>query len=269
MFMVQSVVDSELDPRVSAMPFIDVRRSIALAHLAGHRAGTALIDIVYPKRCASCGERGKWVCEACLARLSLFEESVCAGCGVPKALEICACADMVPGLRQVRSVGPFTGWLRDAIHSFKYHHEWARFEHLGPQLATIVAKMQPLDGLVPVPLHRSRLRDRGFNQSAVLATMVGERLGLPVVSALERTRATVQQTGLSATERQQNVDGAFAVANGIDLGGANLLLIDDVVTTGAVLNACATTLVRGGAASVRAATLARQVSIRPNADVAE
>jgi ComF family protein len=196
-----------------------------------------------------------------LTRLRLFEEPVCAGCGVPEALGICACTGMAAALLQVRAVGPFSGWLRDAIHSFKYHHEWARVEHLGPQLAKVVDQMQPVDALVPVPLHRSRLRERGFNQSTVLATMVGDKLGIPVLSALERTRATAQQTGLSAAERRLNVEGAFAVSGATDLRGAQLLLIDDVVTTGAVLNACATTLRRGGAASVRAATLARQLTI--------
>lgn len=243
------------------MPSLDVRRSIAMARSAGHRAGMALVDTIYPKRCAGCRERGKWVCDECLARLTLFEPPLCAGCGVPEALETCGCADMVPALRQVRSAGPFTGWLRDAIHSFKYHHEWSRVDHLGPLLIPVVASLQPVDGLVPVPLHSRRLRDRGFNQSAVLAEMVGKRLNLPIVSALERTRATAQQTGLSAAERRQNVDGAFAVASASDLSGAHLLLIDDVVTTGAVLNACATTLVSGGAATLRAATLARQLSI--------
>ena len=200
------------------------------------------------------------MCNECLAHLSLFEEPICTRCGVPEALETCACAGMEAALCQVRAVGPFSGWLRDAIHSFKYHHEWARVEQLGPHLAKVVGQLQPIDALVPVPLHRNRLRERGFNQSAVLATMVGEQLGIPVLSALERTRATAQQTGLSAAERRLNVEGAFAVRGAGDLGGTQLLLIDDVVTTGAVLNACATTLSRGGATSVRAAALARQLS---------
>jgi ComF family protein len=155
-------------------------------------------------------------------------------------------------------LGPFDGWLRDSILSFKYHDEWARTEHLGLELARVVGPMQPVDALTPVPLHRSRLRARGYNQSALLAAVVAETLNLPVVEAVVRTRATAQQTRLSGPERTANVAGAFALSPGFDLSGANVVLIDDVVTTSSTLNACAQVLTDNGAVMVRAATLARQ-----------
>ena len=174
-------------------------------------------------------------------------------------LHACHCSDMAAALTQVRSAGPFAGWLRDSILTFKYHDEWARAEYLGLALARVVSDMQPVDALTPVPLHRSRLRARGYNQSALLAEIVAQTLSIPMVEAIVRTRATAQQTTLSGPERTANVAGAFARRPGFDLSGANVVLIDDVVTTGSTLNACAQVLTAHGAAIVRAATLARQI----------
>ena len=227
------------------------------ARWAVRHVGMSLLDIVYPRRCPSCRQRGAWVCAECLAGTDLFQEPMCGGCGVPLALFACRCADMASGLAQVRSGGPFSGWLREAILSFKYHDEWARAEHLGHELARVVATMSSVDALVPVPLHRSRLRSRGYNQSALLAQVAGDLHGLPVLEAISRTRPTAQQTTLSATDRATNVAGAFALAPGFDPAGRSLLVIDDVVTTGSTLNACAELLAEHGAAVVRAATLAR------------
>jgi ComF family protein len=189
----------------------------------------------------------------------LFQEPVCAGCGIPLDLAICHCSDMMLGLTQIRSLGPFAGWLREAILSFKYEEEWARADHLGRNLARVVATVSPVDALLPVPLHRSRLRARGYNQSGLLARVAGEVLDVRVVDGLIRTRATAQQTRLTAAERAANVAGAFAVSPGFDPAGRSIVLIDDVVTTGSTLNACAHLLSVNGAAVVRAATLARQL----------
>ncbi len=166
---------------------------------------------------------------------------------------------MAPGLAAIRSAGPFAAWLRDAVINFKYHDEWARADHLGRDLTRTVADMDDLDVLTPVPLHRSRLRERGYNQSALLANVVGDQLGLPVVDALLRTRSTKQQALLSAGDRAENVDGAFAIAPGFNVAGRRIVLIDDVITSGSTINACARILVDHGAATVRAATLARQL----------
>jgi ComF family protein len=113
--------------------------------------------------------------------------------------------------------------------------------------------------MVPVPLHPTRLRTRGYNQSALLAKVVSDSLGVPMVEAASRVRATDQQARLSGAQRVANVDGAFAVSPGFDPAGMHLILVDDVITTGATINSCARALVAGGAASVRAVTLARQL----------
>jgi ComF family protein len=166
---------------------------------------------------------------------------------------------MEAGLSGIRSVGPFDGWLRDAILNFKYYDEWARVEQLGECLARIVVEMEPAGAMVPVPLHPTRLRARGYNQSALLAKVLSDSLGVPMVEAASRIRATDQQARLSGAQRVANVDGAFAVRPGFDPAGMHLILVDDVITTGATINACARALVAGGAASVRAVTLARQL----------
>lgn len=225
----------------------------------GRSAGLAVTDIIYPRRCAGCRRRGTWVCADCASHVVAFQPPVCEGCGVPLSRSRCHCDDMAPSLVAVRSFGPFEGWLRESILRFKYDEEWGRVDYLGERLAASVSTLSQVDALVPVPLHRSRLRERGYNQSALLATSAGELLGLPVIEAAQRLRATSQQARLTGPERARNVDGAFAVAPGCDVTGLHLVLVDDVITTGSTINACATALATSGAASVSAVTLARQL----------
>jgi ComF family protein len=160
----------------------------------------------------------------------------------------------------VRAIGAYDGSLRTIVHALKYGGR----RSLAPALATLMRStgetvLTGADLAVPVPLHRSRLRARGFNQAADLAM----HLGLPVVQALRRTRATPSQTDLPAARRHANVRRAFVMRRGIDVAKRIVVLIDDVSTTGATLNACATVLLDGGATEVRAITAARVVSRRP------
>ena len=166
-------------------------------------------------------------------------------------------------IRRRRAVGPYEGVLRRLVHVFKYEQRLALAHPLGRLMREAGAGMlADADCAAPVPLHPRRQRARGFNQAAELAA----RLGLPVVGALRRTRATAPQTALPAAERRRNVGGAFAPARrfGIrprraDVAGACVVLVDDVTTTGATLDACARVLRRAGAREVRALTLARVV----------
>lgn len=191
-----------------------------------------------------------------MPQLPRFREPWCMRCGVPLAFGRCHCADLSPALDMLRSVAAYDGWLRQAIVSFKYHDEWSRADHLGQLLAMTVRLMPKADGIVPVPLHAKRLRQRGFNQSTLLAQVISRHVGVPVCDLLLRAKLTMQQVGLSAVERHHNVAGAFQLRSGQSAQGARFVLIDDVVTTGSTLGACAEALSQGGASFIGAATLA-------------
>jgi predicted amidophosphoribosyltransferase len=196
------------------------------------------------------------------------------------ARETCARCRRVAGPLTIRAVGPYEGRLRDVLHVFKYDGR----RSLGPALAALIRSqasdlLASADAVVPVPLHGARRRRRGFNQARDLAA----GLGPPVLDALRRTRATPAQAALTAGARRRNVRGAFAlapasrwsragwrasrgtrVARMADaLYGRAVVLVDDVVTTGATLEACAGVLRAAGAAEVRAVTVARAVIGRP------
>jgi ComF family protein len=149
--------------------------------------------------------------------------------------------------------------LRGAVIQTKYHGEWARIAELGPMVAGVCETLRPFDALVPVPLHPARLRQRGFNQSLLLARRAADFLHVPVEENLLRTRRTDSQVRLSANERLQNVMGAMEVQPGSKIAGRTFVVIDDVVTTGSTLAACAAVLSREGSQSVKAATFCREM----------
>ncbi len=217
------------------------------------------VDIVYPRRCATCGRRGAWVCTECEARYVPFAKPWCDRCGVPTNGQRCKCASTPPGLDRLRAFGPFDGWLRDAILQFKYEAEWARADHLAPLIASTMEDLHDIDALVPVPLHPARLRQRGFNQSLILAKHVGQLVNLPVEEPVVRSRRTQAQARLRGIDRAANVADAFAVPVAECVNGRAVVLIDDVVTTGSTLAACASALRAAGAASVSAVALAREM----------
>ena len=217
-----------------------------------------LVETVYPRRCAGCGRRGAWLCAACDAALPRLSPPWCPRCGASPGVAACRCAHLPDGVSSFRSVAPYAGWLREAIIAFKYDLEWDRAGHLAALLVPAIVDLPTIDALVPVPLHARRLRWRGFNQSALLADGLGRRAGIPVRHWLERTRETDQQARLGADERWANVSGAFAVGAGANPSGLHLLIVDDVLTTGATLSACAAALLTSGAAAVSAVTLARE-----------
>lgn len=213
-------------------------------------------DIVYPKRCATCRLRGTWVCSACEAATPAFAQPWCPRCGAPSGLQPCICGDLPTSVARLRSVGSYDGWIGDAVRRFKYEGEWARQGHLGLALAPLLtAEVPPGAWLVPVPAHRKRLRERGYDQAALLADSAASFSGHDCFELLERTRDTPHQVGLGQTERLANVQDAFAVRG--DVSGLHVVLVDDVVTTGATLGACATMLLDAGAIEVWAVTLAR------------
>lgn len=170
-------------------------------------------------------------------------------------------ADLPPPLLQLEWCAPFTGVTRRALHALKYDGE----RRLAPPLGAAIARRWARAGaggevLVPVPASPDRVRDRGYDQAALLAAEAGRRLGTPVSLAVERTRATTAQFDLDRAGRAANLGGAFGVASArrADIQGRWLILVDDVTTTGATLAACATVLLEAGAAAVSGLTVARE-----------
>ena len=203
----------------------------------------ALLDLIYPPRCAACGTRGVRLCGACVAQ--------CVPLPVqrrPRALPASS------ALQRALGIYPFEGVVREAIHVFKYNGE----RGLAVPLAALLAAHRPLeaDALAAVPLHAERQRERGFNQAALLAQELGRIWGIPLVTTLIRVRATDHQVGQSARDRSANVQGAF-VWDSQTPPPARIVLIDDVLTTGATLIACAEALCAAGASEVEGLTLAR------------
>lgn len=205
----------------------------------------ALIATLFAPPCATCGTildapLGGAVCPSCWAIIDRL---------APHRFAI------PPAIRDAMALGEYDGVLRDAIHALKYDGR----RTIGSGLSRIMAKqahplLQGADLVVPVPLHRSRERERGFNQSDTLAGS----LALPARRVLRRIRSTRPQVDLTAQERRQNVADAFVVTSrGMEPNGKVLVLVDDVTTTGATLEACARVLLAAGAREVRAITAAR------------
>jgi ComF family protein len=226
--------------------------------------GRTALDLIYPPRCPGCGRMGVLFCDACQARIEPLGSAACLHCGRPTSGgPLCfACRQPPSPLDDVISTGVFAGPLRDAIHALKYtgvrdlaHPLAARMAAHWPDVWRSHSVCAP-DLILPVPLHGSRIRERGYNQSALLARRLGPEVGLPVnEKALIRARATRPQVGLNAAARVRNVSGAFAVQG--DVAGRHIVLVDDVCTTGATLEACAAALKVAGAASVWGYTLSR------------
>ncbi len=223
-------------------------------------AAGALLGLVFPPRCVVCGRIDTWLCPECVAELPWITGPTCARCGLPiRRAGLCPRCRRDPlRLEGMRSVFLFKGALRRAVHQLKYRHARGLAEPLGGLLAGYWQEHPwPVDLIVPVPLHPSRMRRRGYNQAALLAYELGRRVGLPMdEDALQRVRSTPPQMRLDAVERRRNVAGAFRCRDG-RVRGRRVLLVDDVCTTGATLEACADGLRAGGAEAVWALTLAR------------
>jgi len=213
-----------------------------IARLATASAG--VLDVLVPQRCAGCNAFGRELCDECRAR---FER-------MPLAARARLASDL-----EVIAFGTHDGALRHAVLAIKFRHFRSGARLLGEMVARRVSFSG--DYLIPVPLHQARLRERGFNQADDIARGIGRVHGIPVAGhVIVRCRPTVAQSSLALPERRTNVSGAFAVGtSALDLSGAHLVLVDDVMTTGETLLACAAVLRKCGAAMVSAVVLARRL----------
>jgi len=231
------------------------------------------LDLILPASCAYCrcpvaGSGIPRFCGQCWSELAQVPGPVCPSCGrpfgSPESLshspehECFACRTRPPHFDQALAAGLFEGPLREAIHVYKYRPVRALGKPLAAWMTEQVRMTIHLDMAMPVPLHRERLRHRGFNQALLLAHGISERFSMPLLyDNLVRLRSTRPQVELSGQERAENVKGAFGLVRPAEVREKRVLLIDDVFTTGATMNECAKALKEAGAASVTVLTLAR------------
>jgi len=226
------------------------------------KAYRAALDMLFPPRCVGCGSFETFLCHRCEEGLPAATPPRCAVCWRPyRGSGPCPkCQQQRPAFTGLRSPYVFQDTVRELVHALKYDHQSALALPAASLLSRYLMRENlTADILMPVPLYPRRERARGYNQSALLARGLGRLVGLPVEErALTRERNTPSQAErASAGERRLNVEGAFRY-RGADLRGRRVLLIDDVATTGATLDACARVLRLSGAASVWALTLARE-----------
>lgn len=234
---------------------------IVLSPVAG-RLRRKVIDFFFPRYCVGCGKNGDFLCPVCRQTIPRILPPFCQRCGKPEASGgLCvSCWSVRSDLDGVRSPFRFDGVIRRAVHELKYHNVKA----LAGCLAELIAdylESNPVPGevLIPVPLHPRRLRQRGYNQSGLLAAELGSLMSLPVIEgSLRRVKDSLPQAkAATVEERWRNVKDAFACPAGV-LVGKQVILLDDVCTTGATLEAAAMALKAAGASLVWGVTLARE-----------
>jgi ComF family protein len=240
--------------------------------------GRRLVDVILPRQCYHCGQpvvsagRGGF-CDSCWSMIRLIKPPYCPCCGEPfqspvaltysPAYRCGTCRAHPPPFDHARAIGRYEGPLRQAIHLLKYRGKL----HLKQPLLQLAIEHfdahfpgTSFDAIIPVPLHRERLMQREFNQAAALARGLAGHLNIPILERLlVRVRSTRPQVELSGSERRQNVKQAFAVTNAAALEDKQVLVIDDVFTTGATLGEVARTLKIAGATRVDVFVLARVV----------
>lgn len=233
------------------------------------RTGEALLSLIYPPHCASCGastEAGVHLCADCAGKARTIEAPFCRMCSQPFDGAITSeftcsnCAGRKFHFDCAAARYLSRGVVREFIHRFKYNRDF----YLRHQLAAWAADAlddprlhAPIDAFVPVPLHATRQREREFNQAEEIARLLGRRAGIPLLPALRRIRYTTTQTRLDRHERMENLRNAFRVRHSPRVQSRHLVIVDDVFTTGATVDECARVLRLAGAASVRVVTVAR------------
>lgn len=227
----------------------------------------AALDFIFPINCLNCGSEGAFICHNCFSQLPWLHPPCCLYCAQPSSPTPCRWCRISP-LGLEGSTAPFVmeGPIKEAVLQLKYH----QVRGLTAVLAGLMENAWRSKGLsvglvLPVPLHPRRLRQRGYNQSELLAKALGKGLGLPCdPSLLVRTRDTPPQVGLGRDDRVLNVQNSFHSSEAVS--GKSVLIVDDVATTGSTLSACADALRKSGVTSVHALVLAREGHPSPKDD---
>ncbi|MBI5058014.1 MAG: ComF family protein [Nitrospirae bacterium] len=225
------------------------------------------LNTLFPETCPVCQNRAQDhvtapICSDCWQEVSPYKGPLCRRCGKPLVSgESATCGECIqdePAFVYARSFGLYEGALKKAINLLKFYG----IKRLSKPLSDIITqiKLPHVDAVIPVPLHEKRLRQREFNQSALLAKYLAESLGTDVVvNCLVKIRDTRPQVGLSSQERRKNLSKAFDIKQRELINGKNIMLVDDVVTTGATVRECSKVLKKAGAKNIYAITLAHGV----------
>jgi ComF family protein len=232
------------------------------------------LDFLFPPVCLLCGsedlyQTGYLICKDCLNSISFISHPVCVRCGKPFLTEttrdhVCGnCLTQGPSFNLVRALGRYEGALETIIHNLKYKQKFS-MAHLLRFLLDHIHNhdiiFSSYDVLIPVPLHMTRLRQRGFNQTVILGNILKKKYHLPLhTDILQRTAHTLPQVTLPVQARKVNMRNAFNVKKPQYVEGKTILLLDDVYTTGATMNECARTLKKSGASQVDGFVIARAV----------
>lgn len=218
-----------------------------------------LLDLIFPKRCVSCGAFGKYICNKCFAKIEFVEKPICPICQRQaiggKTHPKCAGRFRLDGLAVACK---YKGPIKVAIQKVKYKWVYDIEKVLVDLLASQIWKFDlPQNSiLVPVPLHKKRKNWRGFNQAEILAKTLSKKFNVNCSDSLIRIVETKTQVGLDKNERRKNVNGAFKVKENSKVSGKNIILIDDVFTSGATMMEAAKVLKRAGAKNVWAIAVA-------------
>lgn len=225
-----------------------------------------VLDLLYPVRpkCNICGRIGAGaVCDICMASLDYLQGVTCLHCGkqLNENYNYSICPDCITGIfhyDRAYSCFEYSGIGKELIYKLKYGGK--------TQLAKVISALMEerlrneglaIDAIVPVPIHENKLKERGFNQSYLIAQELGGRLGKPIIDCLERTKETKEQYNLDRTQRYLNINGAFSVKLSYNIGKyKNILLVDDIYTTGSTVNECSKVLKDFGAEAVYVITAA-------------
>ena len=218
------------------------------------------LDWLYPPHCGGCEQPGSRWCQDCQNEVKLVSHPVCEYCGqILKAAGVCrSCQQFPPHYSAMRSWAVFDGPVRTALHRLKYNRDVALGEVLArPLIDQLNGLKWRVDLITPVPLGKTRRAQRGYNQAALLAWPLALGCGITYrPQALMKVRETRTQVGLTLTQRRENVAEAFR-AKAAEVSGKRILVVDDVTTSGATMEACATALLSAGAERVYGLTLAR------------
>jgi ComF family protein len=230
----------------------------------------ALVSLFYPPVCTICAASvgsGEYLCAECHGKVTRIVAPFCSTCSEPffgaitETFSCANCAHRKLYFESAVAAYRSRGIVRRVVHDFKYGDQF-HLRHLVADWLNAALDDERLRGrtfdlIVPVPLHAARKRERGFNQAEALANMVSRQRGIPTRAVLERTRHTTTQTAFDRAERMENLRNAFRLRKKMNVRQLRVLLIDDVLTTGATLSECARVLKKAGASVVYAATAAR------------